>query len=64
MKDWLKQRTCLSLRCLERKAELPAKTLSHWLNGRRELTEDHKSKLIPVLQHYGFEKADEGGKEN
>lgn len=64
MKNWLKQRPCLSIRCLEREAGLPTKTLSHWLNGRRELTEHHKSKLIPVLKHYGFGKADEGGKEN
>lgn len=55
MKDWLKERPCLSLRCLEREAGLPAKTLSHYMQGRRELNEQHLQKLKPVLERYGWE---------
>jgi len=55
MKDWLKERPCLSLRCLEREAGLPTKTLSHYLQGRRELNEQHLQKLTPVLERYGWE---------
>ena len=54
MKKWLKERPCLSLRCLEREADLPIKTLDHYVAGRRELNEANKKKLIPVLKKYGY----------
>ena len=59
MKGWLKNHQCLSLRCLEKQAGLPIKTLDHYVSGRRELNEDHIKKLEPVLKLYGFEKANE-----
>lgn len=55
MKEWLKERPCLSLRCLERESGLPVKTLDHFVSGRRELNEQHKKKLKPVLERYGWE---------
>jgi len=55
LQNWLKERPCLSLRCLEREAGLPAKTLSHYVQGRRELNEQHLQKLMPVLERYGWE---------
>jgi len=61
MKNWLKEHPCLSLRCLEKKADIPEGTLKHYMAGRRELNEKHKEKLLPVLQSYGFEKANAGG---
>lgn len=52
--NWLKERPCLSLRCLEREAGLPLKTLDHYVSGRRELNEHHKEKLKPILNRYGW----------
>ena len=54
MKEWLKERPCLSLRCLEKAAGIPTKTLSHYVNGRRKLNAEHIEKLKPVLIKYGF----------
>ena len=54
MKEFIINRPCLSLRCLEREAGIPAKTLSHYINGRRELTKAHKRSLLPILEFYGY----------
>jgi len=54
MKEWLIERPCISLRCLEKEANLPTKTLSHYVNGRRKLSAEHIEKLTPVLSKYGF----------
>ena len=54
IKEWLTERPCLSLRCLETEADLPTKTLSHYVNGRRKLSAEHIEKLMPVLSKYGF----------
>lgn len=54
VKEWLKERRCLSLRCLEKEAQLPTKTLSHFVNDRRELNNEHLKKLTKVLVKYGF----------
>lgn len=52
--DFLKDRPSISLRGLETEADLPTKTLSHYVNGRRKLSAEHIEKLIPVLSKYGF----------
>jgi hypothetical protein len=52
--DFLKDRPSLSLRGLETEADLPKKTLSHYVNGRRKLSAEHIEKLKPVLIKYGF----------
>ena len=52
--DFLKDKPSFSLRGLENEADLPAKTLSHYVNGRRKLSSEHIEKLIPVLLKYGF----------
>ena len=54
IKKWLINRPCLSFRCLEKEADLPTKTLSHYVNGRRELNDQHLKKLTKVLVKYGF----------
>jgi plasmid maintenance system antidote protein VapI len=51
---WLEERECLSLRCIEREAGIPEKTLSHYVKGRRNLSEDHMLKVTPVLEKYGW----------
>lgn len=51
---FLKDRPSLSLRGLETEADLPTKTLSHYVNGRRKLSAEHIEKLTPVLLKYGF----------
>lgn len=54
IRKWLIDRPCISLRCLEKESELPTKTLSHFVNGRRELNNEHLKKLTKVLVKYGF----------
>jgi hypothetical protein len=54
IKKWLIDRPCLSLRCLEKEARLPTKTLSHFVNGRRELNVEHIKKVTEILLKYGF----------
>lgn len=56
--DWFKERPCLALKCLERHAELPPKTLDHFVAGRRTLNNKHLDKLIPLLKKYGLENKD------
>ena len=56
MKNWIKKRPCLSIRCLEREADLPEKTLDHFMAGRRKLNESHIKKLSKVLIKYGWSK--------
>jgi hypothetical protein len=45
---------CLSVKSIEMEAKLPAKTLSHFLKGRRKLNETHIKNLIPILNDFGF----------
>jgi len=52
--EFLKNRPSISLRGIETEADLPTKTLSHYVNGRRKLSAKHIEKLIPVLLKYGF----------
>lgn len=47
MKEWLKERPCISLRCLEREK-------LNYQNGRRKLSAEHIEKLMPLLSKYGF----------
>jgi hypothetical protein len=54
IREWLGERGCLSLRCLEREAGLPEKTLGHYMAGRRELNEGHLERLVVVLERYGY----------
>lgn len=54
IKHWLKERPSISLRGLEMESDLPTKTLSHYVNGRRKLSAEHIEKLIPILSKYGF----------
>lgn len=59
MKQFFKDRPCLSILCIEREAGIPKKTLEHYLKGRRELNQQHKEKLIPVLEKYGYKNDDD-----
>ncbi len=54
LRQWFKDHPCLQIRCLEIEADLPKKTLDHFVNGRRELNKDHLTKLTPVLKKYGY----------
>ena len=55
IKEFLKRNKCLSYRCLEREAGIPAKTIDHYMNGRRRLNASHISKLTPILERYGYD---------
>lgn len=50
---------CLSVKSLEVEAKLPAKTLQHFLKGRRLLNSKHLGTLIPVLVNFGYKPVDE-----
>lgn len=50
---------CLSVQAIEIEAKLPAKTLSHFLKGRRILNSEHLDTLIPVLVDFGYKPVDE-----
>ena len=54
LKQWLEDHPCINMACIESEANIPAKTLVHFKNGRRDLNKDHLEKLIPVLNKYGF----------
>lgn len=45
---------CLSVKAIEIEAKLPAKTLAHFLKGRRLLNSEHLDALIPVLVDFGY----------
>lgn len=46
--------TCLNVRGIELKAELPPKTLDHFLKGRRSLNKDATKKIVAVLKQLHF----------
>ena len=50
---------CLSVKAIEIEAKLPAKTLSHFLKGRRLLNSEHLETLISVLVDFGYKPVDE-----
>lgn len=45
---------CLSVKAIEIEANLPTKTLAHFLKGRRLLNTEHLDALIPVLIDFGY----------
>lgn len=56
IKDFFTERRvrCLSVKRLEEEAKIPAKTLAHFIKGRRMLSGEHLDKLIPVLVDFGY----------
>jgi chromosome partitioning protein len=55
IKQFFKDRPCISINCIEKTAKLPRGTLSFAVNDKRELNENHLKKLIPVLKKYGYQ---------
>ena len=49
---------CLSVKRIEEEAGIPAKTLSHFLRGRRLLNAEHLNNLVPVLIDFGYKPVD------
>lgn len=49
-----RRQRCLSVNALEKEAGIPAKTLAHFIKGRRMLSGEHLEKLIPVLVDFGY----------
>jgi hypothetical protein len=45
---------CLSIKAIEQEANIPPKTLAHFLKGRRLLNAEHIDALIPVLVDFGY----------
>jgi len=49
-----RRQRCLSVSMLEKEANLPTKTLDHFLAGRRLLNATAINKLLPVLVDFGY----------
>ena len=49
-----RRQRCLSVNALEKEAGLSAKTLAHFIKGRRLLSVDAMDKIIPVLVDFGY----------
>ena len=54
--EFLKSRPALNLNQLEIEAGLPQSLISKVMKGKRKFNEKHLTKLIPVLERYGFSK--------
>ena len=53
-----RRKRCLSVKRIEEEAEIPAKTLSHFLAGRRMISAENVDKLIPILVAFGYKPVD------
>ena len=51
---WLREHPCLSISCLEIKAELPKDTLRHFVNERRAIPEKYFKKILNTVADYGY----------
>lgn len=49
-----RRRRCFSISAIEREACIPAKTLEHFLAGRRSLNGSHVVALVSVLKGFGY----------
>ena len=49
-----RRKCCLSVKRIEEEAKIPAKTLAHFLDGRRLISAENIDKLIPILVDFGF----------
>lgn len=49
-----RRKRCLSVKRLEEEAQIPVKSLDHFIAGRRLLNLEHLNKLIPVLVDFGY----------
>lgn len=49
-----KNGNCLNVRGIELRAEVPPKTLDHFLKGRRTLNEDAAKKIVAVLKQLQY----------
>jgi len=56
IKDFFTERRqrCLSVKSLEEEAGIPAKTLAHFIKGRRMLPIGAVEKIVPVLVDFGY----------
>lgn len=52
--NWLKEHPAINISKIEELAEIPKSTLRHFVNDRRVLSEQNKSKIVSVLLEYGF----------
>ena len=59
LRDWLKERPCLSIGCIERTCNMTKGTLRHFINERRGVPEKFIAPLIKELSRYGYVPMDE-----
>lgn len=52
--NWLKDKPCISIECIERQANVPNDTVRHFINDRRNIPEKHFFKVTNILSKYGF----------
>ena len=53
-----RRKRCLYVKRIEEEAQMPAKTLSHFLAGRRMISAENVDKLIPILVDFGYKPYD------
>jgi hypothetical protein len=51
---WLLGRSCINISCVEMTAGVPKKSLHHFLQNRRDLTDKNRKLIIDVLKRYGY----------
>lgn len=49
-----RRRRLLNISAIEKEAKLPAKTLDHFLKGRRQLSDEATKQLLPIIENLGF----------
>lgn len=55
VREFMKERKRLfSVSGIEKRAEIPKKTLEHFLSGRRGLKEEYLKRLVEVLKELGY----------
>lgn len=56
LKIFLEERPSLSVRGIEREAELPSTKIKEFLGERQKLNADQEGRLLNILQKYGWGK--------
>lgn len=52
--NWLNDRKCLKIDCIEQSSGVPSGTLRHFLKERRSIPKKHYHKICETLYDYGF----------
>ena len=60
LRQWLLEHPCISLRCVEKHADVPKDTIRLFVKEHREaLPEKHFDSIIQVVSDYGYKPMDD-----